>query len=1505
MENNNFNKKSLQEETPQEEFVGKPEENIFLDLSDEELDHRRNERSKLFQEGKTLVQYQLPELVVVETGDILEQQSRDIAEKNLDKDQENLKKSGLKGFIKNIWKHNITKEYTRQLEINKVRENLLETGNIYAGEDSEPDYNLDKAQKDAMNALIERFAYQDEMGNTLEHQEAGEKREETNLEGDFKNIMYDYIKGNITQDEFIAQKSQYLKDIIGENYSDNKLKFVDNILEIVDNLKVKFDHESSIVVINQDILDLDMILKVKLGELNKVIIAREAKLGVRTEAQYTKVDKIIEWVKKTPVGHLVDSGTMSLAVGMASSVIGSVAQGITKSAAVGAGIVGLGAGVAGGIAAMKESDKLTNERRQHNREMAKGGEIQTNSKRREELEKYRYETKSAQSLTQEIDQYLGEDMKLGNKESIEQFLSDIESRILISDTNKIDLISYSRFDQIEQERTALDIGIAKLKIKLKKFNDEQKKLIVTSPQEIDYETKLNKRQQELLFKDSEIIKKDRLFQKMRNKKMGAAFVKGALTSLVAGAVAQEGIAFFDDKKDGVIEGLMNKSQESEYSITPLEKLREYITGKLEEGKEIIEKIVPKHISLENTEINISSDKYDLVDLNQDEIYHLVDSNDNVVHPDVDIQFLEDGSISKEVISELQNRGINVTQDTFAIPTGESMEQTLTIDEYMESQGGLKVEYSDYATNNTDFADGNELGLDYGVNDKGEVVLKLNMTEEGSVTTAGERINVLNEMSEGKVKVAFYADSALDKKALVLMEVDGNGDIIVPEHIRNNFFDDEGEFIGGRMQVIVDRNNADTEVFESIAIAGLEGKGITEAVIEEPIMTYQTKISFDLPLDSNMIETDSLTNNKILEAPLNLPIYEMYNTNSRLETMNSETAQDIVKKDKEPEAILSQEKVYQSKLSNLLAKSLEYDGTIVKLYNYINNNPEEFKQDLKSNWQESIELINKEVIESFIRESGTKESLEDLANSFRKFKDKKQFIYQGIELDFRESNKEHNPNGSETINIKSQVLEKQNKDAYILPFDKDSIQKNINNSLEIEVFINNLKNKLTEIPGSEENKESTFGFKRSLDPERASLIAHFSELREQAISKLSEKSGLDYTKDDLSKLSLEYKELVKFIKYCEYRIDNKSNDLSYDQFYIYEYGSNISIKIEDQKYLVEKGYDLEDILYNQEYSANIKNFESVLDKFDKPDLSLSDKEILVKELGDNLYNIYIIIGQTFEKNIPVKIFQDNSDSAVRRKQEIFNQMFETNEGKTGLYKIITTLCERFNNKVIDIIESLSKDLEDTAQEDKFQLIAKKNNYITQLQDKYSYTLLSKTLEQTFPELSLQVDKYKSGEYIEEYIAKYIESEILLYQDSLNKLSQENLVLEDRDQLIYNLDERIAKIRNIMELAFINMIPVEIRMSSKESDIAKKQEIFNQMFETEEGKTEVYGMFKYLFENYNKAIDDMMKILDQELETASPEEKKSNDELKLLSLNKRFAVIMIDNIKIFEFKISELQ
>ena len=79
--------------------------------------------------------------------------------------------------------------------------------------------------------------------------------------------------------------------------------------------------------------------------------------------------------------------------------------------------------------------------------MAQGKHFESGSKRREKIEETRYETADAIALTHELRQLVDEDvLDAGGNDALEaalEALTRVETLVSVSDTNDIDLISYS------------------------------------------------------------------------------------------------------------------------------------------------------------------------------------------------------------------------------------------------------------------------------------------------------------------------------------------------------------------------------------------------------------------------------------------------------------------------------------------------------------------------------------------------------------------------------------------------------------------------------------------------------------------------------------------------------------------------------------------------------------------------------------------------------------------------------------------------------------------------------------------------------------------------------------------------------------------------------------------------------------------------------------------------------------------------------------------------------
>lgn len=79
----------------------------------------------------------------VDNSKAIDDQSIDAGEANMTADKEILR--GFGGFLKKIWKHNLARNYYRQKEINTARQQILETGNIFAAAGgSQADFEADQ-----------------------------------------------------------------------------------------------------------------------------------------------------------------------------------------------------------------------------------------------------------------------------------------------------------------------------------------------------------------------------------------------------------------------------------------------------------------------------------------------------------------------------------------------------------------------------------------------------------------------------------------------------------------------------------------------------------------------------------------------------------------------------------------------------------------------------------------------------------------------------------------------------------------------------------------------------------------------------------------------------------------------------------------------------------------------------------------------------------------------------------------------------------------------------------------------------------------------------------------------------------------------------------------------------------------------------------------------------------------------------------------------------------------
>jgi len=514
-------------------------------------------------------------IAFVDNSQAIEEQAIDAGEAKMTAKKEDLK--GVNGFLKKLWHYNLARGYYRQKEINAARRAILESGNIFAAAGgSDEDFMA------SQEALIVRFL---SSYNETIHEEAGESRRELTKQPDdeklrtgLKELIDEYVAGNLDEDTLEAEKVRLLNSLpdftIKKGYE--KVGYADNLLTIAKQIKAMIGHQEGI-----NKLDYDL----------EIVIGR-AVSGVRTEAQYNQVDRILEKLNKSGVGSLVNESTLGLLVAGVVAAFSSTGKSAAQASARALGGLGLGAILTGGLAAARESQMLKQERKQHSREKAQGKEFSEKDERRAEMEKFIYETKRAQDILNSLNinfTELGPD----NLEPLHQAinsLADLEARIRLSDQLTIDLIAFSSIVAVERERLALDLARAQLKTTLRRLVNN-KKIDFAGNNFDDYLSTLTEAKvQELIGGDQGIREKDRLFQKMRHQRMAKTGVKAAATGLAVGLVFQEVTSFFRDDQQGLIEGLVKGDKaDSTQTMTVLEKARTMIFGKpqLDQAQEIV------------------------------------------------------------------------------------------------------------------------------------------------------------------------------------------------------------------------------------------------------------------------------------------------------------------------------------------------------------------------------------------------------------------------------------------------------------------------------------------------------------------------------------------------------------------------------------------------------------------------------------------------------------------------------------------------------------------------------------------------------------------------------------------------------------------------------------------------------------------------------------------------------------------------------------------------------
>jgi len=720
---------------------------------------------------------------------------------------------GIRGILRKIWHGNIARDYYRQREIGRGRAEIVETGNLYAlssGSQAEHD--------EAVSAIVDRFAsdydllHEGETNQSFEDTERG-----AGLAANVKQLIGSFARGELDYDSLIEERTRILAEFGQQAHPNDRergLLYADNILEVAANARVAFEHGLGLERI-------DAAISGKLGE---------AQVGVRTEAHLTRTDRVMERLYSSRAGSLVNETTL----GTATVIALGAAKVTTKSAVSAAGAaVSLGVG-AGLIGAVREHLHIGQERQVHLRQRAEGGELEDDSPRRQQLEETRYESVSAQSLTDNLTAAM-EGLNPEDPASLQYLgvaITEARVRIGLSDQRSLDLIHFSGKTLVESERLALDEQLARAELAVEGIDGYD-------PQEFQDIERASSELSSALIGD--IDQKDRVFRRLRrirSLKMGAlAGVTGVTAGLLiqeAHALASGGLAGAGEgvgqtvDRMSLIKGLFGDSQEVDVQGPEAEAHREFFDGglhrkavavKLPEGFHLVNNRPGEQFGWDITGPDGKSvlekvdwDKWQEIVANDKKTYH----EHHIQEGQLGLGWDSQGNLDWESRNALRLAGFDLTQDKlrFYENVTQSVEVSRTPQEFINAhpEQFTRVHRQLWYNNDTPgIYDQNELKLWWGgqnatgMDKDGNYVFNVaHMAPEGSYH-GGSSTDAQHLIAEGKMSLALSMTKGTQGEVF-MVPVDANGNAVInaDSYVGRSLFENRGghaRFVGAYAEAV--------------------------------------------------------------------------------------------------------------------------------------------------------------------------------------------------------------------------------------------------------------------------------------------------------------------------------------------------------------------------------------------------------------------------------------------------------------------------------------------------------------------------------------------------------------------------------------------------------------------------------------------------------------------------------------------------------------------------------
>lgn len=747
-------------------------------------------------------------LVLVDQSKDARDFARDAADERLTNE---LNEGGrFRRFVKGVWKGNLARDYYRQKYIREAQSAIEASQDVLTHEVSDVD-----RRTNAKMATIQRFQGDYEGMVSTGPDGVGERKdvltEDNELARGFKRIIREYAEGRIDERALAEERGRvihayveaYGTDQIGEG-----LVRTDNLIEIAQAVKGAIEHGESI----------DHVIS------NMQIITGEARTGARTEAHYSKADKAAEWLSKRRLTALLPDAAIATATSIASGILR-----LGSSKAVSAAAMTLAPGVGSAImAGIRENKRVKDERQQHSREMAMGKEFTQGHTRREQMEKTRYETVNALDLTESLREnhaaiFLDDSERAAGATKDDALqaaldaLAAVEVRNRISDSEKIDLISYSDVASVNEERLQLAIARAELKVALGGELDAATRARLG----LDGDASLNElidasavSYQETI--EGDMSAKNKAFNLLRARRVAFAATAGLAVGTSLGLLSQEAMAAVDPTRAGLIEhawGGQNHTYEGADHQTVLEGMvhGDNAGNHVAPSGEFTSTSVGEHGTL------ALSNDHTLV-RNEDGTFNFVDPSGRATVENLPVN--KDGSLSPESIRLLENKGMVVedTHTTVDVVTHEK--RSVNLDQFMENH---KSETT-HVHRTGWYYNGSPSPQDANLNER-----RLEWTGNGMTKDGGFRMNVSSMTHDGSFNENGSTDWAADAKdgtlklaisptsgeqanpILIDIKPDGSIDIPAGSTAAQFFGDKDGEAVfNGRYAEVVHTGDVDAQ-----------------------------------------------------------------------------------------------------------------------------------------------------------------------------------------------------------------------------------------------------------------------------------------------------------------------------------------------------------------------------------------------------------------------------------------------------------------------------------------------------------------------------------------------------------------------------------------------------------------------------------------------------------------------------------------------------------------------